>query len=141
MMNNLDLVPLDAYTEAIVPQAKPLHTSALRAKLLWIWYDYFSCPQLEPALSQGSSFGRNSRKSSNLQQGLPNLYCSRSLGCLEWGPFQGDHRQDCLLIVSLWKVNTVAACYKLLTASPPTWPSAPSSSLSARLSKHKTGPS
>lgn len=53
VMHNLDLVPLDAYTETIVPQAKPLHTSVLRAKLLWIWYDYFSCPQLEAALSQG----------------------------------------------------------------------------------------
>ena len=40
-------IPLDYVTEALVPGAKPLSTQEFRSAKLFLWYDYFSCPQLE----------------------------------------------------------------------------------------------
>ena len=42
------------YTETFFPRARPLPTAALREAPLFIWYDYFSCPQLE---GQSQSLG------------------------------------------------------------------------------------
>ena len=40
-------IQLDVATETVVPEAKPLSTQEFRLAKLFIWYDYFSCPQLE----------------------------------------------------------------------------------------------
>lgn len=40
-------IPLDYVTEVTVPQAKPMPTREFRSAQLFLWYDYFSCPQLE----------------------------------------------------------------------------------------------
>ena len=47
MLSDLQQIPLDVYTEIFFPGAPPLPASELRAAPLYIWYDYFSCPQLE----------------------------------------------------------------------------------------------
>lgn len=46
-MSQLHQIPQDALTEVVNPMAKPLPTSQLRSKALFLWYDYFSCPQLD----------------------------------------------------------------------------------------------
>ncbi|CAE7647894.1 B'ETA [Symbiodinium sp. CCMP2456] len=54
MLSNLQQIPLDAFTEFYFPSAQPLPASHLRVAPLYIWYDYFSCPQLEfPILGTG----------------------------------------------------------------------------------------
>ena len=40
-------MPLDIMTEGSVPNAKPLPMKEFQAKPLFLWYDYFSVPQLE----------------------------------------------------------------------------------------------
>ena len=47
MLSDLQQIPLDAYTENYFPSAQPLPAPDLRVAPLYIWYDYFSCPQLE----------------------------------------------------------------------------------------------
>ena len=42
-------IPLDYITEVGVPEAKPLPTQQFRSAKLFLWYDYFSCPQMEEA--------------------------------------------------------------------------------------------
>ncbi|CAE7780491.1 unnamed protein product, partial [Symbiodinium pilosum] len=44
-------VPLDMFTELYVPSTKRLRSLELRSSPLFIWFDYFSCPQL---LGQGA---------------------------------------------------------------------------------------
>ena len=54
MLSDLQQIPLDIYTETFFPSARPLQVSDLRAEALYVWYDYFSCPQLEfPSLGTG----------------------------------------------------------------------------------------
>ena len=43
----LEVIPVDLVTETMMPSAKGLRTAELRSDPLFIWYDYFSCPQLE----------------------------------------------------------------------------------------------
>ena len=47
MLSDLQQIQLDAYTENYFPSAQPLPAPDLRVAPLYIWYDYFSCPQLE----------------------------------------------------------------------------------------------
>ena len=47
LMTGLGSVPLDYVTETLVPRAKPLPMHVFQSSPLFIWYDYFSCPQLE----------------------------------------------------------------------------------------------
>ena len=51
MLSNLHHIPVDAFTEVHVPRTRPLQTADLKAAPLFIWYDYFSCPQLESCIS------------------------------------------------------------------------------------------
>lgn len=51
LSDRLHQIPLDFVTETYVAKAKPLATQEFRSEKLFIWYDYFSCPQLEE--SQG----------------------------------------------------------------------------------------
>ena len=54
MLSDLQQIPLDPFTENYFPSAQPLPASDLRVAPLYIWYDYFSCPQLEfPSLGTG----------------------------------------------------------------------------------------
>ncbi|OLQ06469.1 hypothetical protein AK812_SmicGene10211 [Symbiodinium microadriaticum] len=50
-------VPLDLFTEILVPSSKRLRLKELRSAPLFIWFDYFSCPQL---LGQGPAQGSDS---------------------------------------------------------------------------------
>ncbi|CAK9029001.1 Putative ankyrin repeat protein RF_0381 [Durusdinium trenchii] len=45
-------IPLDSVTQWSTPTAKPLRTLELRSKPLFLWYDYFSCPQLDRRSNQ-----------------------------------------------------------------------------------------
>ena len=47
LMTSLGSVPLDHITETLVPRAKPLPMHVFQSSTLFIWYDYFSCPQLQ----------------------------------------------------------------------------------------------
>ena len=47
VMSDLKYIPLDMNSEALVPGAKSLDTAKLHSKPLFVWYDYFSCPQLD----------------------------------------------------------------------------------------------
>ncbi|CAE7236971.1 unnamed protein product [Symbiodinium pilosum] len=47
MLEKLEYIPLDVYTETFLPRTPRLHVSEIRKAPLFIWYDYFSCPQLE----------------------------------------------------------------------------------------------
>ena len=55
LFDGLRHIPLDQITEAVVPGAKPLSTQEFRCHKLFIWYDYFSCPQLEESNSPKSN--------------------------------------------------------------------------------------
>ena len=56
-------VPLDSATESVVPTAKPLPLQDFQKEALFVWYDYFSCPQLEGknsfVLAGRNSFGED----------------------------------------------------------------------------------
>ncbi|CAE7364271.1 BMY1, partial [Symbiodinium pilosum] len=47
LMTSSSFVPLDQITESLVLRAKPLSMRVFQSSPLFIWYDYFSCPQLE----------------------------------------------------------------------------------------------
>ena len=51
---DLQQIPLDVFTEAYAPRARPMRTWELREAPLFLWYDYFSCPQLEDSRSSKS---------------------------------------------------------------------------------------
>ena len=44
---SMNHIPTDLVTEAFVPNAKGISTREFRQSALFLWYDYFSCPQLE----------------------------------------------------------------------------------------------
>eukprot|EP00439_Symbiodinium_sp_Y106_P077221 s29_g16.t1 len=58
-------LPLDSATESVVPTAKPLSLQDFQKDALFLWYDYFSCPQLEGknsfALAGKNSFGEEAK--------------------------------------------------------------------------------
>ncbi|CAE7745718.1 unnamed protein product, partial [Symbiodinium sp. CCMP2456] len=64
MTSDLSHISLDLNTEAMVPGAKPLDTRELRENAIFVWYDYFSCPQLDHqtrrALTKGLAHELNS---------------------------------------------------------------------------------
>ncbi|CAE7697127.1 unnamed protein product, partial [Symbiodinium sp. CCMP2456] len=47
LLHDTGIIPLDPVTEAYVPTAKHLSMQEFKSRPLFIWYDYFSCPQLE----------------------------------------------------------------------------------------------
>ena len=53
ILSDLPLIPPDCVTELLVPKARPVDTQELRAVKLFLWYDYFSCPQKSQPESQG----------------------------------------------------------------------------------------
>ncbi|CAK9009862.1 unnamed protein product [Durusdinium trenchii] len=54
-MEKLVAIPVDAISEVADSKAKLLHTFELQSEPLFIWYDYFSCPQSE---DKGPEAGR-----------------------------------------------------------------------------------
>jgi len=48
LMSSSGSLPLDIVTESFVPTARPLRMHEIQSQSLFLWYDYFSCPQLEP---------------------------------------------------------------------------------------------
>jgi len=47
LLHKLTSVPVDPLTEVYVPTAESLPLRDFQSKPLYLWYDYFSCPQLE----------------------------------------------------------------------------------------------
>ncbi|CAE7549321.1 ANK2 [Symbiodinium microadriaticum] len=47
MLNSAGSVSLDFVTESLVQSARPLPMREFQLQTLYLWYDYFSCPQLE----------------------------------------------------------------------------------------------
>ena len=71
ILNDLSHIPLLFAPEARVPGARPLSTKDMRSVKLFIWYDYFSCPQ-HLDLSDQSKLGATSQQpaiASSLHQG------------------------------------------------------------------------
>ncbi|CAE7886616.1 ANKRD44, partial [Symbiodinium microadriaticum] len=54
MIGRLKSVPLDFVTETLVPSAAPLPLEDVKSCSVFVWYDYFSCPQLERRKSWSS---------------------------------------------------------------------------------------
>ena len=55
MLGGLGFIPLDPATEAAVPAAKRLSLQEFKSQPVFLWYDYFSCPQLERDASDASA--------------------------------------------------------------------------------------
>ena len=70
MLSNLHHIPVDAFTEVHVPRTRPLPTADLKAAPLFIWYDYFSCPQLESCVSRSAS---DLQEGSQLSQAIDSI--------------------------------------------------------------------
>lgn len=51
LMSEVQYIELDVRTEVALPSAKPFATAELKSAPLFVWYDYFSCPQLEHLVS------------------------------------------------------------------------------------------
>ena len=54
ILTDISHIPLDFLTETIAPGARSLPTKDFRSMPLFVWYDYFSCPQLEGAGEAGN---------------------------------------------------------------------------------------
>lgn len=57
VMGDLTRIPMDVVTEGTAPTSRDLSTREFRQWPLFLWYDYFSCPQLEHSQSHPSSEG------------------------------------------------------------------------------------
>ena len=58
-MSEMKYIPLDFVTELSIPSAKGLPAAALLSNPVFVWYDYFSCPQLEGTQQEDPPPGRN----------------------------------------------------------------------------------
>ena len=47
ILNSAGALSMDFITEGVVPTAKPLRMQEFQVQTLYVWYDYFSCPQLQ----------------------------------------------------------------------------------------------
>ena len=96
---------LDVRTEVALPSAKAFDTSALKAEPIFVWYDYFSCPQLEHLVKEFES-GQMSDlakaiRCSNFVSRVINSLCFivlsltyvKSLSMDQPGPWQRSHSQ------------------------------------------------
>ena len=67
-------IPLDIITEIVLPGAKDLKTSELVSRPLFIWYDYFSMPQLEKSSLGSAKVSKNSSGSqSDLSKAIESI--------------------------------------------------------------------
>ena len=75
ILSKMTHIPLDQLTESLVPGSRSLDLKAMKARPLFIWYDYFSCPQLEYHIPD-----RVVHQMSNLDQAISSIpaYVSRS---------------------------------------------------------------
>ncbi|OLQ03103.1 Ankyrin repeat and KH domain-containing protein 1 [Symbiodinium microadriaticum] len=82
MTSDLSHISLDLNSEAMVPGAKPLDTRELRENAIFVWYDYFSCPQLDHqtrrALTKGLAHELNSELSKAIDS-IPAYIARREL--------------------------------------------------------------
>ncbi|CAE6956283.1 mask-1 [Symbiodinium sp. CCMP2592] len=79
ILSKMRYICLDFFTELLVFGAKPLDTEEIRVQPLFIWYDYFSCPQLDLQII-GSLDGRlRNAQGSELVQAIYSIpaYISR----------------------------------------------------------------
>lgn len=73
MMSEVQHVDLDVRTEVALPSAKAFVTRALKVEPLYVWYDYFSCPQLEHISSHGDVAPVDSGGMSNLAKAVSSI--------------------------------------------------------------------
>ncbi|CAE7823403.1 ANKS1A, partial [Symbiodinium necroappetens] len=81
LLHKLTSVPVDPLTEVYVPTAQSLPLRDFQSKLLYLWYDYFSCPQL----GQSGESRRAGRSGSQLADAIDSIpayvaECSYFLG-------------------------------------------------------------
>ena len=61
-------VSLDQVTESYVRTAKPIPMHEFQVQALFVWYDYFSCPQLEERKSFGADETDGSQQASAINR-------------------------------------------------------------------------
>eukprot|EP00439_Symbiodinium_sp_Y106_P058446 s2342_g8.t1 len=74
LLRGRGFVSLDGTTESAVRTAKPFPMKAFQARSLFLWYDYFSCPQLEQRKSYGADDGDGSQQA-NAINSIPAYVC------------------------------------------------------------------
>ena len=58
LLSSHGFVSLDVVTESLVSAASPFPMQELQEEALFFWYDFFSCPQLEPTFSAEQDGGQ-----------------------------------------------------------------------------------
>lgn len=107
VMSDLKYIPLDMNSEALVPGAKSLDTAKLHSKPLFVWYDYFSCPQLDlqATASCRSGIGRHISDGSGLARAIESIpaYIAKSSFFFVLSPvIQSSGDQDKLFGPGSW---------------------------------------
>ncbi|CAE7226524.1 Ank3 [Symbiodinium sp. CCMP2456] len=99
MLSNMKHIPLDQLTESLVPGSTSLDLKAMKARPLFIWYDYFSCPQLESHIPD-----RVVHQMSNLDQAISSIpaYVSRSTFFFALCPVVDSESQDKVFTQGTW---------------------------------------
>ena len=97
--SKLQRIPVDLVTETMMPSARGLPTSEIFSTPLFIWYDYFSCPQLEFHLRQEKPSQR-----SNLANAISSIpaYVSESSFFLALCPVVENPDQSRVFTPSSW---------------------------------------
>ncbi|CAE7241772.1 unnamed protein product [Symbiodinium sp. CCMP2592] len=103
LLSEVDFVPLEIFTESLVPSAKPLETAQFREKPLFIWYDYFSCPQLKQSLQQSWSLGSHHQPDllSKAIDSIP-AYIARTSFFFVLCPVVGSASQSSVFTIHTW---------------------------------------
>ena len=101
ILNDLSHIPLLFAPEARVPGARPLSTKDMRSVKLFIWYDYFSCPQ-HLDLSDQSELGATSQ-----QQAIASIHCYVAASSYFFAlcPFINDPTSNRVLDASSWRTR------------------------------------
>ncbi|CAE7417646.1 ANK1 [Symbiodinium natans] len=73
MLESAREIPVDLGTEGLVPGAKSMSTAALRTSSVFIWYDYFSCPQLDHEVGLLSQDGTVTKCQSELDKAVSSI--------------------------------------------------------------------
>ncbi|CAE7590777.1 BMY1 [Symbiodinium natans] len=94
-------VPLDIMTEGSVPNAKPLPMKDFQAKPLFLWYDYFSVPQLEDRKFYAAADERDGSQQALAINSIP-AYVSRCRFFLALCPVVDCPWEDKVLSAASW---------------------------------------
>ena len=97
----LQSIPVDLVAETMFPSAKGLPTSELFAAPLFIWYDYFSCPQLELSQQNNAISPSGERLLTNAINSIP-AYVAESTFFFALCPVVEDDAQCTVYTPSSW---------------------------------------